>query len=234
MALLSSDELPRPSWDEFLRAFQKRWAQGEHVFINGGTGSGKTELMLRLMQLRTYGVMIVSKPRDPIFHSPYVEGFTRANEFKPRSFDKKILLSAKRGDSTRGMIGNQHEVFASALDRIYHDGGWTVGMDETLWLSNRLKLSAEVGDIAYLGRALGITGLYATQRPAHLPVIIPQNAEHAFVSMSGRQEDIKRLAELGGDPRANVAAIMSLRDKHDFLYIDTQGKMPLQVVNTHR
>lgn len=225
-------ELPRPKWSEFLNAFTKRWEQGEHVFINGQTGSGKTELLLRVLDIRGHSIVMVTKPRDPIFKSPFAKHYRRVNEFAPKSHDRRLMLSAKRGDSTRSDVGNQAVIFGQAFDKIYKQGGWAVGVDETLWISNRLKLAGEAGDGAFMGRALGLSYVYATQRPAHIPVIIPQSASHAFIGKTSRKADLETLAELGGDVRETKAAIASLRDQHDFLYLDTQGKLPLQIVNT--
>lgn len=227
-------DYPRPSWNEFLAQFARRWRQGEHVFINGQTGSGKTDLLFNLMALRKYGVVFVTKPRDPIFKSDLSRGYKRMSTFRPRSTDQKILLAAREGDSTTQMVGNQQEVFLDALNRTYKDGGWTIGVDETLWISNRLKLSALVGDASFMGRALGLTVVSATQRPAHIPVIIAQSATHAFIGKTGRVSDLKTLAELGGDVKETERAIRSLRNKHEFVYVDTDSKLPLQIVDTHR
>lgn len=225
-------ELPRPSWPEFLATFSRRWKQGEHVFINGQTGSGKTELLLQLVNMRTYGVVFVTKPRDPIFKSPFAKGYTRMTKWAPSGTTRKVLLAPREGDSTQAQVGNQREVFHDALNKTYKDGGWTIGVDETLWIANRLKLSALVGDASFMGRALGITVISATQRPAHIPVIVPQSATHAFLAKTGRASDLKTLAELGGDPREVASALKSLRNKHEFLYVDTAGELPLQVINT--
>jgi len=223
---------PVSKWSEFYPAFSSRWKQGEHVFINGQTGSGKTELLLKILDIRGYSVIMVTKPRDPIFKSPLARGYTRMNKFMPRSHDKRILLSAKNGDSTMGMVGNQTEVFADAFDQIYRQGNWAVGVDETLWISNRLGLGNAAGDGAFMGRALGLSYVFATQRPARIPVIIPQSASHAFIGKTGRKGDLETLAELGGDVRETKAAIASLRNQHDFVYVDTQGKLPIQIINT--
>jgi hypothetical protein len=229
-------ELPRPTWAEFSRAFRNRWEQGEHVFINGQTGSGKTDLLLRIMDMRTYSVVYVTKPRDAIFKSPLARPYRKVKAFPsvPRVTDRRLMLSDKQGDSAADMVGNQHAIFKHANDTIFHRGGYAVGVDESLWISNRLKLGAQLGDLSFLGRALGISVVSATQRPAHIPVIVPQSASHAFISKTGRKGDLQTLAELGGDTRATMEAIASLRDKHDFLYVDCDGRMPLQIVNTHR
>ncbi len=225
--------LPVTPWSEFFPRFARRWQQGEHVFINGQTGSGKTDLLLRILQLRGHSAVFVTKPRDPIFKSELAKPYTKMTKWAPKSYHNRIMLHARNGDSTRMMVGNQVDVFTHALDSIYHSGGWAVGVDETLWISGRLGLGKEIGDGAFMGRALGLSYVFATQRPAHIPVIIPQSASHAFIGKTGRKSDLATLAELGGDVRATAAAIQGLRGQHDFLYVDTQNKLPLQVVNTH-
>lgn len=225
-------EYPRPTWAEFKAKFSRRWEQGEHVFINGQTGSGKTELLLDILDIRGHSVVFVTKPRDPIFKSPAAKKYKRADKFSPRPGDNRIMLAAKNGDSTANMVGNQMQVFGEALDKIYAEGGWAVGVDETLWITNRLKLGNMLGDGSFMGRALGLSYVSATQRPAHIPVIVPQSASHAFIGKTSRKGDLATLAELGGDTRATAQAIASLRDQHDFVYVDTQNKLPLMIVNT--
>lgn len=226
-------EIPVTPWAEFYPRFRRRWEQGEHVFVNGQTGSGKTDLALRILNIRDYSVFFVTKPKDPIFRSELARGYRRAYEWNPKSTDRRIMLSAKNQASGNAAVAAQQQVFGHALESIYHQGGWAVGVDESLWIANRLKLANEIGAGAHMGRALGLSYVFATQRPAHIPVIIPQSASHAFIGKTGRKSDLATLAELGGDVRATAAAIQGLRGQHDFLYVDTQGKLPLQVVNTH-
>lgn len=232
-------DLLHPTWDQFRRIFRARWQQGEHIFTNGQTGSGKSELLSRLLadpwsrNRKKYSTLFVTKPRDPLFKSPYVDGFERQQAFYPQAHTSKVMLSAPRGDSTRQDVGNQHAIFRDALDTIYAQGGWTVGIDETYWMNRELALGNDISRIAYMGRALGVTGIFNTQRPSHIPVLIPQSATHAFLGKMGRREDVNRVAELGGDYHETLAAVNSLRSKHDFVYLDTQGDLPLMIVNTH-
>jgi len=230
--LVLTPSFPSTPWAQFYESFRQRWKQGEHVFINGQTGSGKTELLLRILEIRGYSVIFVTKPRDDIFKSEFAKHYTRARNFDPRSYDNRILLAPRSGDSTLKEVGNQREIFAAALDKIYRQGRWAVGIDETLWIGNRLHLGNEIGDGAFMGRALKLSYVFATQRPARIPVIIPQSATHAFISKTGRRTDLKTLAELYYEPRVLEAAISSLRSQHDFVYVDNQGKLPIQIVNT--
>lgn len=229
-----SDEPRHVSWSAFQTVFNRTWKQGEHVFINGQTGSGKTELLFKLMELRKYGVTFVTKPKDPIFRSKLAKGYTVMEDFNPKPHQQKILLRGKRGDSTRADMGNQYETFGTALDRAYKQGGWTVGIDETLWIGTQLRLGKPLEGLSFMGRALGLTGIFATQRPAHIPVIVPSSATYAFLGKMSREDDAKRVAELGGDTKATRRAVDSLRDRHDFVFVDTLSRLPLVIVNTQK
>lgn len=226
-------ELPRPTWDEFVNNFRKTWKQGEHVFISSQTGGGKTELLLKLMPLRGHGIIFCTKPRDPIFRTAEAREYRRVESYDQiRSYDSKVMLSPRTYPTPGETRSNQHVEFKYALERAYHDGGWTIGGDEVAWMSESLGLARDIADMHHMGRALGITYISCTQRPKRLPVIVPQSSTYAFVGKTMRADDMRTLAELGGDTRATQAAILSLRNRHDFVFIDTLSRMPLQIVNT--
>lgn len=232
----NSDGILRPRWRDFWKSFRKRWNQtpnGEHVFIYGETGSGKTDMAIRLANSEPYSVFMVTKPGDPIFHDKKLKGWTRAKTWKPTASDHHIVLSAPVGKNMIEERYNQRALFPAALDAIYRDKGWTVAFDEGMHMSNTLGMKQQVSDFFYLGRAHGLTGIMCSQRPRTIPVIVPQSCEHAFISRSRRDDDLATLAELGTDKREMRNIMRSLTNKHDFIYVDTQGELPLQVVNTH-
>ena len=229
-------ELPRPTFAQFRTMFDRRWKQGEHVFISSQTGGGKTELMLKLLEISPglhYDVLFCTKPRDPIFRTPQARQYRKIPYWAKREkHDKRVMLSPLNFNSSGETRVNQAGVFRDALDQIYFDGGWTVGIDETAWLAESLGLARPIADQHHMGRALGITLVTATQRPKRLPVIVPQSATYAFIGKTMRRDDQNTLAELGGDTRATRAAIESLTGRHDFLFVDTLGREPLQIVDT--
>lgn len=231
-------ELPRPSWDEFMTQFVRRWQPGEHVFVYGETGSGKTDLAFRLLNARRFGVAFITKPRDPIFRSALTRGYKRVNSWPPRDVNHinahHFLLSAKPQKNMQEEVQAQRELIPDAFDHIYRDGGWTVLMDETMHLSGPLGMGTKLESFAYLARSNKLTGIYCSQRPKRIPVVIPQSCKYAFIARSRRAEDIQTLSELGPDRSDLRAQLSQLRNRHEFLFVDPQGDMPLMVIDSHK
>lgn len=191
--------------------------------------------MLRLANSEPYSVVMVTKPRDPIFRRRnLITGWSRLHKWNPSTTDDHILLSAPMGKSMVEERNNQSALFPYALDSIYKDGGWSVFFDEGMHMSTSLGMSRQVSDLFYLGRSQGISAVLCSQRPRYIPVIVPQSSEHAFISRSRRADDIRVLSELGPDSRDMRKYMSQLTDKHDFIYIDTQGVIDPVIVNTHR
>lgn len=224
--------ISRMPWKRFWAVYRERWQAGEHVFIYGETGAGKTDLALRMMRSEPYSVILVTKPKDPIFTSPLVKGFTRTNSWTTRS--NHLILSARPGRTMGEERAAQKNLFPAALDSIYRDGGWSVSFDEGMHMSRSLGMGQAVSDFFYLGRSLGLTGILCTQRPRYIPPVVPLSATHAFVSASRRADDRRALAELGPDSREMGVWMKELRNKHDFIYIDRQGEIDPVIINTQK
>lgn len=232
------DDLVAPSWRQFMAQFRPAWDVGEHVFVYGETGSGKTDMAFHLLNTEPYGVAFITKPRDPIFKSHLTRGYKRVSAWPPRDVDAQrnhhFLLSAKPGKNMDEEIGNQRELMPGAFDRLYRDGGWSVLFDETLHLTTELGMQRQLTRFAYLARSNDLTGIYCSQRPKNIPVIIPQSCKWAFMARSRREDDINVLAELGYSRQELRARLSRLRSLHDFLFVDPQGKLPLMIANTHK
>jgi len=216
--------------------FRARWEPGQHVFVYGENGSGKTDLAFRLLNTEPFAVAFITKPRDPIFTSPLTRGYKRLNAWPPRDVRKGMhaLLSPKPSKTMAEERLAQRTLFPAALDNIYMDGGWTVLFDETLHMTQSLGMKQQVADFFYLGRSNNLTGLALSQRPVGIPTVVPQSCKYAFLARSRREEDIKVLAELGYSKRELSVRLSNMRSLHDFLFVDPSGKLPLMIVNTRR
>ncbi len=112
-----------------------RWKQGEHVIVIGDTGSGKTYLESKILPLRKHVMVLRTKPDDIKF-----SGF------------RKVDLVRKIGGGfddagerlTRFLLDPDYDLQAreltGAIDKAWREGGWTIVVDETYYLTQILKL----------------------------------------------------------------------------------------------
>jgi energy-coupling factor transporter ATP-binding protein EcfA2 len=220
------------------------WRQGGHVLITGGTGSGKTLLARQVIEQRIirdgYVVVFVCKLQpDETIRENY-KGFTRWKTWKrrPGIHEQKILFwPAVEGLPATEAVEVFRREFRRALDEISRVGKWCVVIDEGLFVSSSayLGLSDQLGMMYQLMRSAKGTMVTLAQRPAHLPVAIYANIEHAFVGRASELPDLKRLADLDGPQSSReLQRIIASNGRHDFTWIPVGPGWPPEQVNLRR
>jgi energy-coupling factor transporter ATP-binding protein EcfA2 len=238
---------PGPITTEQLTRFGRVWNQGEHVLINGPTGSGKTALARHVIQKRIdrggHVIVFVSKPReDKTISEDYSEkdGWVRWKRWKktPGSWENKVLLWPDVSKlSGKPMIAYQQSIFQEALDALGKEGKWCVLIDDALYFCNprQLNFGNDVAIAHAMGRSSNLSIVTNIQRPAHVPLIIYSSAAHAFVGRMRELADYKRLAELGGQESTKELSMrISKQGRHDFLWIPVAPDWPSEAVNLAR
>lgn len=225
-----------PEFDQHYRNL--RWKQGEHIFISGPTSAGKTTLARRILDKRQFVMAFCIKPKDATVTRDYadfavvdslrdVEGWMRHVMVWPR---------IKKGTAD-AWLNHQRRVLSQTFDKMLMSTGWTLFVDEVNYMTNPKfgGVGKQIETLHYIGRASGLSVVTAAQRPAYVPLAILSNASHAYIARTRLASDMKRLADFGDiDQRKVAAQIASLPDRHDFLYLPTQGDGTPQVVNTAR
>jgi hypothetical protein len=217
----ASSDYPTVPFSDLLRNLQRQWLIGEHVTIVGPTGVGKTTLLARILPIRRYTVVFVTKVHDPTISRDF-KGYQRITSWPPKVFQDKLLLWPKAGKTIRDTIQIQRDTFRTALDSIFQDKQWCVVFDEQHWLCTTLGLSQENAAYLHQGRSSGLTVVNGTQRPAWVPVVTYSSATHGFIWRTTYRDDMSRLGDLGGIDAKQFKANMLRLKKHEFVYVNTR------------
>lgn len=220
-----STEAPRMPWDEFIRK-HFRWEQGEHVALIGPTGQGKTTLLTNLLPLHPHVVVFATKPKDESMSRLIRTGYYPVKEWQrldPSQYPRRVLWpDAGSLDS----VQQQREVFHTAFQKIYREGGWTVAIDELWYIGNVLRLDMDVKLYLLQARALGISLLAATQRPAWVPLEVYDQSTHLFFWRDNDENNLRRLSGISFRSADLIRSVVSELERYQVLYINTRtGQM---------
>lgn len=235
---------PGPVTTMQMKRLGATWRQGGHVLITGGTGSGKTLLARQVIEQRLIRdgsvVVFVCKlqPDDTI--RDHYKGFVRWKTWKKRPgvHENKVLFwPAVEGLTPEDAMEVFRREFRKAFNEIGKVGYWCVVVDEGLFVSSPafLKLGDLLGMMYGLMRSAKGTMVTLAQRPAHLPVAIYANIEHAFVGRASELPDLRRLADLDGPQSSReLRQIIASNDRHDFTWIPVAPGWRPEQVNVRR
>lgn len=217
---------PRIPWDKFL-AEKFQWLPGEHVALIGPTGQGKTTLLTQLLPLHPYVTVFATKPKDEsmdrLIHNGGYARVDRWQPLDPKQFPKRVVWPpAGNLDS----IQLQRDVFHDAFLRIYREGGWTVAVDELWYVGNILKLEMDIKLYLLQARALDISLLVATQRPAWVPLEVYDQSTHLFFWRDNDENNLRRLSGISFRSAELIRSTVSELERYQVLYINTRtGEM---------
>lgn len=186
------------------------WRPGEHVAIVGDTGTGKTFLMSKLVQLRKYVVFLRTKPDDNNF-----PGFERIRVAQGMDHwdAERLLLEPK--------LSQQAKEVWQALKNVWVHGGWTLAVDELWYIEKRLGLREPVENLLTQGRSKKITVMVGMQRPAWVSRFGIAEATHVF-SFRTEGRDTKTLAE---STTPKIALALESLQGHDFVYFNRAKRL---------
>ena len=160
-----------------------------------------------------------AKHREPTGNFP----IKRWVSLDPKQHPRRVLWpDAGRLDS----VAQQKLVFHDAFERIYREGGWTVAIDELWYVDNVLKLEMDVKLYLLQARALGISLLVATQRPAWVPLEVYDQSTHLFFWRDNDETNLKRLSGISYRSADLIRQIVADLERYQVLYINTRtGQM---------
>lgn len=219
-------EAPRVPWDRFVTE-TLWWRLGEHFALIGPTGQGKTTMLMNLLPLHPFVTVFATKPRDETMEQLVATGgyvrLERWRSLDPYTYPHRVLWP----DASRlSSVETQKTEFHHAFGAIYREGGWTVAIDETWYIANELKLGHDLKLYLLQARALGISLICATQRPAMVPVEIYDQSSHLMFWRDNDETNLKRLSGISYRSADLIRRVVSNLEEHQVLYINTRtGRM---------
>jgi hypothetical protein len=215
-------DVPVLDWPTFIAKF--RWRQGEHVSLIGATGAGKTMLQTALSPARKFMVAVATKPttrKDPtIERLRKVYGFEMAAEVpKVPSRHPKTLIWPKFESVADKR--HQRDVINKVFDDVFTAGSFCIMVDEIRVIAKQLRLAHQLENIWTQARALDVSLLGGTQRPAWVPLDFYSQASHIFFLRMGDERDRARIGGLGHASSKAVSEIVKDLERYQFLYVNT-------------
>lgn len=216
-------EIEAVSFDDFLEAFD--WKQGEHVSFIGPTGVGKTTLSLNLMDRRDFATIVGTKPKDSVLVK-----FAKDNGYKiipefPRyrtsdgTMDKLLLWPRFKAFKD---LARQRQSIGHGLQTMFMQNNWAINVDEAFYLTNQLRLQKELELLWTQGRSNGISLMAGTQRPAHVPLFIYDQATHVFFWRDNDERNLRRIGGIGALNSNLIRNTVMRLPEHTFLYVNSR------------
>jgi DNA helicase HerA-like ATPase len=214
-----------------------------HHSIIGLTGSGKSYLAVNgLLEMCKFDrvLLIDTKGDDPTISktgkpvkewrkAPWYQ--VKTDNEKPRSQWQRLVVSDHR-EKAIDQVGN-------ALEGVYADGDWVVYVDETFDITSRdrnigLGLEGAMTKIWRKGRSRHVSLIAATQTPVAVPRLFYDQASFAWIGRIRDEERQKRLLEIGGLSKKDLAILSQLERRQWLLAADNGEYFARTIVNNSK
>lgn len=213
------DAVPTVPWDEFLSQ-HFAWNQGEHVTLVGPTGTGKTTLMLAIVELRQYVLVLATKPRDKTMDAlARRPGWRIVRKWAdmPNVIRGAVRVVFWPTFKTPDDRPRQAYEIGQLMRGAFTDGGWCLVIDE-LWYVQQLGLQKMIETWYTQGRSIGLSVLAGTQRPAHVTLLAYDQPRHIFFWRDNDERNLKRIAGLNGLNSRLIRETVATLPAHHVLY----------------
>jgi hypothetical protein len=223
------------------------WRAGQCVTIIGPRGSGKTHIALELLDISPHVMVLATKRKDPLLADLHAHGYLVTGDLddvlwthdedtdRSRPVNPRIVYWPTFPESmgSKGRVAAQSSAMSDALRWVDKTGGWTVLLDESMWLVETLKLELEIKESYFQGRTQGVSLIALAQRPVEVPRLAFSSADYLFLAKTGDKRDIENLRDISSTiPKEQIVDTLASLDApaHEFLFVDVQRSRLARVV----
>lgn len=239
--------IPRVSWPSLRADLVSSWRSGQCVTIIGPRGSGKTHIALELLEISPHVMVLATKRKDPLLADLRSHGYLVTGELgevlwthdedlgRSRPVHPRVVYWPTFPEhlEPRERIRLQSRAMSDALRWVDKTGGWTVLLDESMWLVETLKLEVEIKESYFQGRTQGVSLISLAQRPVEVPRLAFSSADYLFLAKTGDKRDIENLRDISSTiPKEQIVDTLASLDApaHEFLFVDVQRSRLARVI----
>lgn len=216
-------------WEVLGPEFLQVWGypngkfQPEHLELLGQNGRGKSYFMTHILAARaalrgSHIVMIATKPADSTVRAL---GWPIIDKWPADYGQNQVIFWPRAKGLSRAATVEQRNKIRDLLAQLWvPNSNRIVAFDEIHYVDVDLALRHEVTKYFREGRALGITVVAGTQRPAGVNRWIHSETPWKVFFAPQDEEDALRMAEIAGSKRSYTDVLLSLnRSKFEFLMV---------------
>ena len=159
--------------------------KGERGIAIGSSGSGKTELIIRV--LPRSGDLLVLDPKREL-DVPHLN-LTVVSDPNKLKHHRRVLYQPNE------QYLNDLDAYDRVIKAFYLRGNCCIYVDDMVGIMERNKFPNYLRIAYMLGRAKGVTCISSVQRPANVPGFILSESQHYFVFRLVMPQDHKKMRE---------------------------------------
>jgi hypothetical protein len=159
--------------------------KGERGIAIGSSGSGKTELIIRVLP-RSGDLLVIDPKRE--LELPHLNLTVVTDPNKLRNH-RRVLYQPNE------QYLNDLDAYDQVIKTFYLRGNCCIYVDDMVGIMDRNKFPNYLRIAYMLGRAKGVTCISSVQRPANVPGFILSESQHYFVFRLVMPQDHKKMRD---------------------------------------
>ena len=201
------------------------------------TGVGKTHIAMALAELCRYVIVLACKRSDELVDSLQADGYYITSDLdaltwtadertgRPEPINRRIVYWPRQPEKMKDAdwLKVQAPLMAGAMSWANRTGRWCVVVDETMWMTDRLRLDRELDALWFQGRTQGLSVIACAQRPSRVPRLAFSQATYFFFGKFADHRDLETLRDISSTIPSELImeSVRRLsKERHEFLFVD--------------